>query len=112
MSEDLSLSLSETEALSLTQAAVALDNARQTKDQKELAAALENNIHVWTAIKTMADSKEVNLPETVRVNLGRLAGFVAATTLSNGAQISDEAINTLINVNLQISEGLLEGRRK
>lgn len=111
MSENHNLSLSETEAMSLTEAAVALDHARQEKDPKQMAAALENNIQVWMAIKTVAERPEVHLPETVRINLGRLAEFVAATTLSAGAQISEEAINTLINVNLQISEGLLEGHR-
>ena len=111
MSDDVTLSLSEVEARSLTEAALALDRARQAGDPKELAVALENNIKVWTAIRTVAGRPEVSLPETVRVNLARLAEFVATTTLSAGTTIADDAINTLININFQISEGLLEGRR-
>lgn len=111
MSGDLTLSLSEVEAFSLTEAALSLDQARQADDRKLLAGALENNIKVWTAIRTVAGNPDVDLPETVRINLGRLADFVATTTLCAGTGIADEAINTLININFQISEGLLEGRR-
>jgi len=112
MSGDLSLSLSEAEASSLTEAALHLDQARQSGDRRALAAALDNNVKVWTAIRTVAGRPDVDLPETVRINLGRLADFVASATLAAGTGVSEEVINTLININFQISEGLLEGRRE
>ena len=112
MSDELTLSLPEKEALNLTEAAIAIDNARQTGDHSALAAALEHNLQLWTAIRTLASRPDSSMPGAVVDNLCRLADFIASTTLKAGAQIGEEAINTLININFQISEGLLEGNRR
>lgn len=100
----------EADAFGLVQAAVALDQARS--DKSALAAALENNMQLWVAIRTLASKAENGMPAAVRDNLTSLASFVADTTMKHGVDIAEETLNTLVNVNLQISEGLLEGAAK
>jgi flagellar biosynthesis regulator FlaF len=100
----------EQDAFGLVQAAVALDSARN--DSAALAAALDHNMQLWVAIGTLAESPTNSLPATVKDNLVRLSKFVSETTLAHGVSIAQDALTTLININLQISEGLLEGCAK
>ena len=95
------------EAYSLSEAAVMLDQARNSNGN--LAAALEHNMELWVAITVMISRDGSNLTPEIQENLSRLGQFVAETTLSQGIEIAPETLNTLININLQISEGLLEG---
>jgi len=105
------LSAAEREAMSLTRAAVYLDQARSNgRDSVRLVEALNNNLELWVFIRAMAENKNSFLPEPLRGNLMKLSSFVAQTTFSQGANISDTSIDCLININLQLSEGLLEGR--
>ncbi len=110
---DLStLSLPEIEAFGLARAAVQLDQARANRDDKgALAVALEQNLQLWVTIKTLVAKPDCALSQNVKDNLIRLSNFVADTTFKYGIEITDEAVNTLTNINLQISEGLLEGQR-
>ena len=107
-----SLSLPEQEALGLAEAAIALDRARTSENRsEELAGALNHNLEVWVAIRSIAQSPGSPLPPHLRANLMRLSEFVAHTIFANGAAIGDSALNTLININLQLAEGLLEGQK-
>ncbi|MCR6631130.1 MAG: flagellar biosynthesis regulator FlaF [Magnetospirillum sp.] len=110
--DTLALSLPEAEALSLTEVALALDQARGANDPHAMAVALERNLQLWTAIKTLTTQPDSRIPREIAVNLTRLADFVAATILKAGTQIGQELVNTLVNINFQISEGLLEGSRR
>ena len=98
----------EESAYRLSEAAVMMDKGRD--DQTMLASALEKDIEVWIAIRLMASNKDAGLNEETQTNLIRLSKFVADTIMSNGLEISSESLDTLININLQISEGLLEGQ--
>ena len=107
------LSAAEQEAMSLTRAAVFLDQARSNgRDNVRLVEALNHNLELWVFIRAQAESKHSILPEPLRGNLLQLSSFVAQTTFSQGAAISDSSIDCLININLQLSEGLLEGQKK
>jgi hypothetical protein len=103
------LDLSEQAAFSLSQAALLLDQARN--DKGLLATALETNMEVWIAIRTLV-AKGSDISRETRDNLVRLSKFVSDTTLKHGVDLPTDTLNTLINVNLQISEGFLEGRRR
>ena len=74
-----------------------------------LAAALEANMEIWIAIRTLVRRPDVGLPPDTAANLERLSRYVADTTLNHGVEIPPHVLDTLININLQISEGLLEG---
>ncbi len=114
MKDDLpDLSAIEAQALVLSQAAIGLDQARSGKrDPHALAMALESNIQVWVAICALVDAPACPLQPNIRENLRRLSDFVASTTFKHGVDIVDSTLNTLININLQISEGLLEGAKR
>ena len=105
-----SLKIGEQDAFGLVEAAITLDQSRG--DKARLAAALEQNLQLWVAIRTLVSDSASNLPEAVKANLKRLSDFVADTTLKKGVDISDNTITTLVNVNLQISEGLLESANR
>ena len=112
------LSISEEEAFDLSRAAGMLDQAngmleqakKNRADKAALAAALNHNLALWVAIQGMVEQRDNDLPETVKDNLILLANFVADTTFKSAEGLRDETIDTLININLQISEGLLEGQ--
>ena len=104
------LSSAEQEAFSLTEAALYLDKARTSgRDGVLLVDALNNNLDLWVMIRALAESRESVLPDAIRSNLVRLSNFVAQTTFSQGTAITDANLDTLININLQLSEGLLAG---
>lgn len=105
-----SLKIGEQDAFGLVEAAITLDQSRG--DKARLAAALEQNLQLWVAIRTLVSDAGSALPDAVKANLQRLSDFVADTTLKKGVEISDNTITTLVNVNLQISEGLLESANR
>lgn len=102
----------EEQATSLSRVALLLDAARQQDDQRALAAALAEDLELWVAIKTVAEAPETVLAREVRQNLVRLSNFVADTIMKKGVTVSAGTLDTLINVNLQICEGLLESLQK
>lgn len=104
------LGVAEEQALALSRGALLLDQARQkAQNGGLLTSALNENLEVWVAIKTVAERTDSGLSEGVRENLIRLSNYVADTTFRSVEEMSEQAIDTLININLQISEGLLEG---
>ena len=112
------LSISEEEAFDLSRAAVMLDQANRMLDRAKqnradkaaLAAALNHNLELWVAIQGIVARRDNGLPEKVKDNLISLGNYVADTTFKSTDGLKDETIDTLININLQISEGLLEGQ--
>jgi hypothetical protein len=104
------LSLTEQDAFSMSQAAVLLDQARAKGDLKALAAALDHNLELWVGIRTLVSRPEVRASQNVQENLTKLANYVADATMSHGIEIPEKTLDTLINIDLQVSEGLLEGK--
>lgn len=104
-----SLSVAEEQAFQLSQAAIMLDAARrETENEGQMAFALQHNLEVWVVINTIVKSSSCLWPSLVKDNLSRLAQFVADRTLKSGGVVPENTLDTLININLQISEGLLE----
>lgn len=101
------LTLPEESAFGLSQAAVMLDQSRD--DENMLVTALERNMEVWIALRFMVSKDDAKIAHEAKNNLIKLSQFVAESTMKYGVGISSETIDTLININLQISEGLLEG---
>jgi len=111
MTTDSEMSVAEEQAFQLAQAALKLDQGREARSQNPalLVSALEENLEIWVKIKTIVQRDDCTLPPTVRENLTQLGSFVAAKTFGHAVDISDSTLDALININLQISEGLLEG---
>lgn len=108
--EDFSdLSIPEQDAFALSQAAILLDQAKG--DSKAVAAALDYNLQLWVSIRTVVARPGNPMPGQIKENLRKLANYVADTTFKHGGSASEQIIDSLININLQISQGLLEGQR-
>lgn len=104
------MSAPEQIAFSLSQAAIRLDHAKSNgKDKKVLAHILDENVELWTGIRTVVNGWAEGVSEETKSNLRRLSDFVTGSIMKAGVAIKPATIDTLININLQIAEGLLEG---
>ncbi len=107
------LTVIEQQAFSLAQAGIQLDQARSADrgNPAHLAGALDNNLQVWVGIGTIVSDPKSGIADNIKTNILRLRDFIVDTTMKNGTEISESMLNTLININLQISEGLLESAK-
>lgn len=102
-------SIAKIKAEALVRAAVLLDQAKMDrKDKEAMAAALDNNLQLWVAIKTIIDQPDCVLPNAAKTNLTRLCKFVADQTFRYGIDITDDGIDVLGNINFRVAEGVLE----
>ena len=104
------MSMLEEDAFALTQAALEISQAQETKDERRLAAALDKNLQLWVGIRTMVERDGNPLPTEVKANLSRLSHFVAQKTFEMQDGSNDKTLEALANTNLQIAEGLLESK--
>ena len=99
----------EEKALALSKAAILLDQARQhAAGSPQLSNALDQNVELWVGIQTVLCAETCSLSTAVRSNLSKLGDFVIGTTVHHGSAMGERLMDTLININLQVSEGLLE----
>jgi len=99
-----------TEAWALLEAARQLNQAKDAPIE-EFRAALRANWRLWTIFQANLVDAECKLPDQVRGNLLGLANFIDKTTVELLVERDATKIDTLLNINRQISEGLLEGMR-
>lgn len=103
-------SVIERDALSLMQAASMLINAA---DDEAVSLALDHNLKLWIAIKTVIQGSANPLPDDVKDNLRSLAEYVGTTTMeATEGGIESRRLVALARVNMQIAEGLLRGQTK
>lgn len=99
----------EMDAAAFAQAADMLDQARQNMDDTEMVGrALEHNRLLWSIIRAGAAEKNNALPDEIKPNLMSLSIFVDRQTAKGLTKASEELFDSLININLNISEGLTE----
>ena len=106
--------MAKEEAFSLLKCAVDLSSARENNNVEALVTALDNNLKLWVYIKTLAKSKDNNLPSETKDNLIKLADYVSGKTIEVGRDIdniNDKALDSMIMTNLQISEGLISNQK-
>lgn len=103
--------LLEDDARALADVAVALSHALSEQDDAALAQALDQNLQLWVAIRTLATRDTNALPREVRDNLIQLSHFVAQKTFEMREGFPPDSVEALARINLQICEGLLEGRK-
>lgn len=105
---EVTLTPAEQYAYGLIESAIRLDQANKPG---EVGDALDHNLVSWVYLKTAINKDGAGMPDEVKGNLNRLADYVAGISL-NGKSLSREQVDSLINLNLQISEGLLEGETR
>ncbi len=99
-----------TEAWALLEAARELHQARDAPVDV-LRAALRRNWRLWTIFQANLVDPACDMPAAVRANLLGLANFIDRQTASLLATPDAAKLDVLVNINRQISEGLLEGQR-
>ena len=99
-----------TEAWALLEAARQL---HQTKDGpiEEFRTALRKNWRLWTIFQANLVDPDCQVPNELRANLLGLADFIDRQTAALLAQPEPSKVDVLVNINRQISEGLLDGMR-
>jgi len=100
----------QTEAWALLQAARELS---QTKSgpREQFLAAMRRNWRLWTIFQASLLSPDCAMDAAVRGNLLGLANFIDKRSMELLSKQDPELIDPLININLQIGEGLLAGAR-
>ena len=98
----------ENEARVLMNYAMALSKASMSEDKNYRLLALDNNLKLWVEIESSLKSAKNLLPQDIKDNLLKLSKYVERITLSKGVDMNKTDFDSLININMQISEGLLE----
>jgi hypothetical protein len=94
------LTLAESGALALAEAAAELDEA---DDAAKFLSALERNHKVWQAIKDVAERENWPVPNA------RLADYALSTARKMGRGVTDEQLHALIEINRRVSAQLAGG---
>lgn len=101
----------EMDAAAFSQAAYVLDQAKQKPSDTDFCEkALKYNQLLWSVIQVDVAEDKNDLPDELKANLMSLSLFVDRQTTKALADPSDELFDSLISINLNISEGLLEGK--
>lgn len=98
----------EDEATILLNHAVALSHAAANGSEQNKIAALDSNLKLWVEIETTLKNAKNLLPEEIKNNLLKLSKYVERLTLTKGVSMNKSDFDTLVNINVQISEGLVE----
>lgn len=102
----------EMDAAAFSQAAYVLDQAKQSLTDKDLCErALKYNQLLWSIIQSDVSKKSNALPDEIKANLMSLSIFVDKQTSKGVSKPTAELFDSLININLNISEGLMEGAK-
>ena len=88
--------------------AVALSKASGSDNDLDKISALDGNLKLWVEIETTLKNAKNLLPEDIKDNLLKLSKYVERLTLTKGIHMSKSDFDTLVNINMQISEGLVE----
>lgn len=111
--ESVNTNLAQQEAYFLAKCGLDLSEAYKAKDDAWFVEALDNNQRLWVMIKTLMSSNKNKMPQETKNNLIKLADYVATNTIKLGQNldnIDQKILDSFININRQISEGLLGNR--
>lgn len=85
-----------------------MSHAASGNSDKEKILALDSNLKLWVEIETTLKNAKNLLPDEIKSNLLKLSKFVERLTLSKGVKMTKNDFDTLVNINMQISEGLVD----
>lgn len=110
----VSMPQNELEARALIRTASRLNNIKERwpVSFRELNEALDLNRKLWTILVTGATEKENPLPLEIKQNIFSLAHFIFKHTFSVMTNPSVQALDILININMNIAKGLNEQSSK
>ena len=98
----------EKEAVILLNQAMALAKASMRCNERAVIRARVSILIRWGDLETSLKSAKNLLPEDIKANLMKLSKFVERMILSKGLKMTKTDFDCLVNINMQISEGLIE----
>jgi flagellar biosynthesis activator protein FlaF len=99
-----------TEAWALLESARELSHSK-TGPTERFLAALRRNWRLWTIFQASLLDPACTLPADVRGNLIGLANFIDKRSAQLLSKPDPALVDALVNINVQIGEGLLAGAR-
>lgn len=103
-------SVIEQDALTLMKAASTLIEATTAE---AVSVALDSNLKLWVAIKTVVTHENNQLPPQIKDNLASLAQYVSSVTMEAAkGEFEYRRLVGLARINMQIAEGLLGGQTR
>lgn len=106
-SQKLGSSPRETEARALLETARLMDAAIGADDADAYRSALRLNWRLWTIIQADVTAPECELPTEIRQNIISLSVFIDKHTVDALAEPTDRKLRVLIDINRNISGGLM-----
>lgn len=103
-----SMSPREIEAMAFTKAALMMEDAKKNlEDYDGYASALKFNQLLWTIIQADIVDKANQLPDALKANILSLSIFVDKQTIKALADTKIDYLDSLININKNLAEGLM-----
>ena len=112
--DSVNVSMAQQEAYYIAKNGLDLMEAFNKKDKTLLVKALDNNQKMWLMIKTLMKNGKSHLSDEVKNNLIKLADYVSVNTIKLGQnleKIDEKMLNSFVNINKHISEGLIGHRQ-
>ncbi len=106
--ENSKMNVAQEDAFALINSAVHLSQAKDSGNEIEIAKALDDNLKLWVAIKTVLNKRDA-FPEEIKSNILKIANYIIANTVRPNEGLNIGAIDSMVTFNLQIAEGLLAG---
>lgn len=100
----------EEDVFALTQVASAIEQAADRNDGGALLQALDDNLKLWVALRTVVLAETNRLPVDIRADVVKLARYTARKTIELEGGVTVDALKSLIHTNHQLAEGLLDLR--
>lgn len=101
-----------TESWAMIEAAKRMAEAVLNGDKEAMRSSLRLNWRLWTIFQASLSETEEGIPQDIRENMLRLCLFVDKHTVASLAEPTPERLNTLVNINRNIAQGLLAGMQR
>jgi flagellar protein FlaF len=98
----------EVEAWALTQAALRMKDAQDSRDRTAMLAAARLNWQLWTIIQADLLDPQCSVPTDLRSNGLSLAAFVDKHTLDFLGAPTPQKLSILISINRELAGGLYQ----
>lgn len=82
------------------------DNWDESADISALRSALHFNRQIWTVLVSSVSREDHPLPQDIRQNVANLGVFILGQTVELELNPQQSKLDTLININREISMGL------
>lgn len=102
----------QTESWAMIEAAKRMAEAVLNGDIEAMRSSLRLNWRLWTIFQAALSESEGGVPQEIRENMLRLCLFVDKHTVASLAEPTPERLNTLVNINRNIAQGLLAGMQR